>query len=173
MAFSKRDVIRLAPAAQVFYDNLFENHEVCSYCFQQIREIEPIDDKRWGSRLASHPTEYRTIADGGEPGHDCHQHDEYGAIKTYHSRTFCGDCGRNGLSDDSHQKLTTLLAFGRNIVRELDRQGIDCDLDALRDSLRRSSEHRQLQGYQTEILALATAQGVATAGARTRCQTDD
>jgi hypothetical protein len=167
MTISKTEVIQLAPTAQVFYDNLFENHEVCSYCFTQIREIDPFDDKQWGSRLASHPTEYRTIADGGAPGHDCEQHDEYGAIKTYHSRTFCGDCGRDGLADDSAQPLSTLMEFGANIHRELTRQGLICDLDALRDSLRRSSEQPPLQDYQTERLALATAHGVSE-GVRNR-----
>lgn len=164
MPFSKDDVIRLAPAAAVFYDSLFENSEVCSHCFQQIRYIDPITDTGWGSRLATHPTEYRMIADGGEPGHDCIQHDAYGAIQTYHSRTFCGDCGRDGLSDDHAASEATLIEHGKNIATDLSRQNISCDRDALLDSIRRSCGHRELQGHQTEVLALATAQGVQTAG---------
>lgn len=162
MSFSKSEILALAPRAQAFYDRLFENPEVCSHCFTQIRDVDPFpDDKNWGSRLASHPTEYRSLADGGEPGHDSTQHDQYGAICTYHPRTFCGHCGRNGLADAGKLSKSTLLTFGRNIVTELDRQGVACDLDALRASIARSTEQPALAGYPTEVLALATAQGIA------------
>lgn len=162
MSLSKTEVVTLAPTAAVFYDRLFENKEVCSYCFTQIRDIDPFpDDKNWGSRLASHPTEYRSLADGGEPGHDCDEHDDYGVIKTYRSRTFCGECGRDGLSDDQALPPKHLVALGQNITAELDRQGVSCDFDALRDSIERSCSHRDLHGYQTEILAIATGHGVA------------
>lgn len=162
MSLSKTEVVTLAPTAAVFYDRLFENQEVCSYCFTQIRDIDAFpDDKNWGSRLASHPTEYRSLADGGEPGHDCEEHDDYGAIKTYRSRTFCGECGRDGLADDQAVDQHTLMGFATNIVTQLDRQGISCDLDAVRDSIERSANQSALEGYQTEILAIATGHGVA------------
>lgn len=150
----KKTVLDHEPLAEVFYDELFYDAEVCSHCFTQIRDIEAIERDTWGSRLATHPTEHRTLTDNAVMGHDSIGP---GSGKTMTEPTrpkaYCGECGRTSAPKRDRYSLSGMMEAADQIHTILTERGHDLDIDVLRDGIRALKTNPRAQGLDTEILA--------------------
>lgn len=148
---------RASRARRLFDDLLFQNPEVCSHCFARIRDREehgePADRLGTGNR----PTETLERAGAGELGQDVEDHDTYGVRRSYHARTFCGECGRpGGRADDAHiASLQELRGRVDSIVRRLHEAGYFPSLRTLYGTVATLKQNPEHQGADTEILATA------------------
>ena len=143
-----------------FDDLLFENPEICSHCFSRIRDKTEHDTDRLGT--GNRPTETLERAGDGTLGQDIEIHDEYGAAKSYHARTFCSACGSdNGRARGDHiHSLQTLRRITDRIVRRLHEQGYYPDVATTYRVVEHLKQQPEYQGRDREILATAVYLGL-------------
>lgn len=143
-------------ALRFFDELLFENPEVCSHCFSRIRDRTEHDTEFLGT--GNRPTETLERAGKGVVGHDERQLDDYGAITTPFARTYCGECGSPGGTDDPKRirSLQQVRGHGDAILRRLHEAGYYPDVQTFYTALERLKQNPDRQGQDREILAAAS-----------------
>lgn len=161
----KQIVLDREPQAQTFYDELFHSPEICSYCFERLRDIHYYEYiGRRGGVLGKHKSDHPDLMPAGVRGHDDKVHDDYGVIRTWRPRTYCRECGRNSAPDNDYHSLKQLTRdIAPNIVDRLGEVGHDVDVDEVRAGIREMKTRDELSSYDTEILAWATGRALRLA----------
>lgn len=142
-----------------FDEVVFTNPEICSNCFARIRDRDENDTDTWGS--GNRPESVLQRVGDGVVGHDCEVHDRYGAVRTYHSRTFCDQCGRkSGTARDD--TLSKQEALGRvdALVRRLQEHGYAPAVERMYHAVGHLKSQPEYEAKDTEIFAAATAIGI-------------
>lgn len=155
----KETVLRHEPLAEVFYDELFHDDEVCSHCFTRIRDVEAIGEIVSGSLLATHPTEHRTLTEAAVMGHDT-VGPAPGMTEPTRTKVYCGECGRTSAPERDRYSMSMMMEAAERIHDVLTERGHDLSLEVLRDSIRTIKSKPEAQGWDTEILAWAVGRAL-------------
>jgi len=155
---SDQQVSRGNRALRLFDDLIFENPEICSTCFARIRDRTEHDASAGHLGTGNRPTETLERAGSGTIGQDVEIKDDYGAIRHYRARTYCGECGSPGGTADGARIASRQQALRRtdHILRRLHEQGFYPDVDALYDTVAHLKRQPDRQGQDREIYAAGT-----------------
>jgi hypothetical protein len=158
-------------AVSVFKKEIWRNQEICNHCFQQIKSIGTKRRKRLGT------SGRRFLADG-QPieveFHDHYERSEHGAQEhtpwdelegnRRFGTCFCLDCGAEASAVSHSVDLRTLTDQGKQIISYLNRQTrywcVGSDFAEALTALKSIPDNT---GYDTEILAVATAHSLESA----------
>lgn len=159
---SARVVVEATTPRSLFDDLIFDNAEVCSDCFAKIRDETTNDTDGWGS--GNQPGTVRQRVSDGEVAHDDDIHDDYGAIRSYHTATACGVCGQfHGRARDETLGRQAALSRLPTLIRRLHEQRLAVNVQAMYDAVSHLKSHPNYQGKDTEIFAAATWLGLKNA----------
>jgi len=151
-------------ALRLFDDLIFEHPEYCSTCFSRIRDRTEHSDTS-ANRLGTgnRPTETLERAGKGIIGQDAHDHDDYGAARSHHARTYCGECGSPSGSASGARICSLQEATSRchNIARALHRYGYYPDISKLYAVVEQLKTDPERQGKDREIFATGTYLAIA------------
>lgn len=155
---STRSASRGNRALRLFDDLVFEHPEYCATCFSRIRDHTEHDQNADSVGTGNKPTETLERSGKGVVGQDARDHDEYGAARSYHARTYCGECGSRSGSASGARICSLQEAISRthNIVRALHRHGYYPDVNTLYEVVERLKTDPERQGRDREIFATAT-----------------
>jgi len=153
---------------QVFKDHIWQNSELCNNCFQQIRTIGPVREKRLevsGTRLLHHGRpmlvefhEWHERTEHGTQEHTPWDSDRYGTC-------FCLECGSDGTATGETLPLATLVTYGKRIVRYLNtRTHHRVSGERFGKVLKLLASIDDNSGYDTEKLAVATVAALDESG---------
>lgn len=160
----KQIIIDREPRAQTFYDELFYSAEVCSHCFQRLRDVTVYEyEGMRGGVYATHKTHHPDLLPGAIRGHDDRVHDDYGSIRTWHPQTYCGECGHTPRADRDTYSHDELIDAAEGIADRLGSLGHAIDAQTIRAGINALGTKRELQGHDTEILAWATGRALRLA----------
>ncbi|MBX0325745.1 hypothetical protein EGH21_22265 [Halomicroarcula sp. F13] len=150
-------------ALRLFDDLLFEHPEYCSTCFSRIRDRTEHDQSADSLGTGNKPTETLERSGKGIIGQDATDHDDYGAQRSHHARTYCGECGSpSGRASGARIcSLQEAISRSHNIARALHRHGYYPDIDTLYRAVERLKTDPERQGKDREIFATATYLAVA------------
>lgn len=146
----------------LFDDLVFESDEICSHCYQRIRDIETHDINNWGT--GNRPSETRTRIGAGEVGYDEDRRPGTDQ-REYRMATVCGECGRlHGRADAD--PITKQAALDRlpALTRRLNEQGYAVNTRVLYDTVEHLKSKPDYVGQDTEISAVATYLALKRAG---------
>lgn len=146
-------------ALRLFDDLVFEHPEYCSTCFARIRDqTEHSDESANNLGNGNKPTETLERVGKGVVGQDVRDHDEYGAARSHHARTYCGECGSPSGRASGARICSLQEAISRchNIARILHREGYYPNLKKLYTVVESLKTDPERQGKDREIFATAT-----------------
>jgi hypothetical protein len=142
---------------------VLQSPERCATCHQRIRDKTEVDaeESHDGLGTGNCVTAVLQRAGEGELGYDVELKDEHGAQRDYHTRTFCGDCGRPaGQTPAESTSLETMLDRVPALIEALEAVGLAPDTDAVYDAVRRLKGSDQYDNRDTDIWRAATAVSV-------------
>ena len=137
---------------QQFKDLVWDNSEVCNECFTRVREIErnPARERLAETSLKNPPAEFHERTE--------HARNEWcGWDNTErYGTTFCLECGSDLSAQSRTRSLEELKDPARNLVEYTIRH-TDLNIDGreMARELKRLKSQQDLQGLDTEILAVA------------------
>lgn len=142
-------------ALEVFDRLLYNNPEVCSSCFAKIRDQTEHDTDSLGT--GNRPTETLERAGVGVVGYDTRDLDAYGERRATFTRTYCGECGSPGGTDDPMhiRSLQQIRGDVDQICRRLHEHGYYPDIGTLYTAVESLKTDPDKQGKDREILAAA------------------
>jgi len=146
-------------ALRLFDDLVFEHPEYCSTCFSRIRDhTEHTGESQNTLGTGNKPTETLERAGKGVAGQDAHDHDDYGAARSHHARTYCGECGSPSGRASGARICSLQEAISRchNIARILHREGYYPHVGTLYTVVESLKTDPERQGKDREIFATAT-----------------
>ena len=138
----------------VFRTEISENSEVCNECFQRIRSIGELKERR--TSLFSHyfNEHYERTEFGSQ------EHDPFSLPTDRYGTCYCTDCGTaaNRSSTSEILSLDQMTERVQNIYRYLRcHTDHDPDPNLMGQTLARLKRQRNNQGLDAEIFAVATA----------------
>lgn len=158
----RRDQLARDPT-DVYDIVIHHSPERCSTCHARIRDKHEVNAEESHDGLGSgnKPTAVLERAGEGELGHDCEDVDDYGAVKDYQTRTFCGECGRpTGRGEDDPAPLSTMLDRVPALVAALKAEGLRPDVDTIYTVVRHLRSIPDYDSRIDDIWRAATAQAI-------------
>jgi hypothetical protein len=138
----------------------------CATCHERIRDKHdlPDDQSHDGVGTGNRPDAVLERAGVGEIGHDFEAKDDYGAARHYHSKTYCGECGRPaGRTPGDPTSLDMMLDRIPALLACLDANGCAYDADTVYTVVRSLKGSDEYDNRDTDIWRTATALAVEKA----------
>lgn len=148
------------------YDALiFDSPEICNSCHAVIRDKETHDTDHLGT--GNRPDSTLLRAGDGVVGYDVELHNTYGTQRSYHARTYCGNCGQPGGSapDDPMSRKSMLEAVDALVDRFVE-AGIPINDDRLKRYIGHLKSQEKYDGGEHEIWRHSAALAVRKARIR-------
>lgn len=146
------------PKVSDFEDLIWHNAEVCNNCFQQVRSIGEILEKRTDLFVHRQNSTY------GRTEHGSQEHDPFDVPADRYGRCYCLDCGADTRAATDDLSLSEMkeraLNIGHYVVLETDRQ---IDGRVMARSIKDLKGVHDNGGFDTEIFCVATIEGVEAA----------
>lgn len=148
------------------YDALiFDNPEVCNSCHAVIRDKETHDTDRLGT--GNRPDSTLLRAGEGVVGYDVEIHNAYGTQRSYHARTYCGNCGQpGGAAPNDPTSRKAMLDAVDALVDRFTTAGIPINDDRLKRYVGHLKSQERFDGAEHEIWRVATAKAIRNARIR-------
>jgi hypothetical protein len=151
--------------AEDFRDHIWYNREVCNHCFSRVRRVEVIDWERYEGAGYSVPTHAPDAHQDRMPDVDA-EHTPWQLPSERYGKTFCSECGGDTRARDGKKSLAVIKQHAVTLYRYT-RDHTEFAIDHRRFAREavRLKQRRDLQGYDSEIMAVAWARAVRAATA--------
>lgn len=143
---------------KLFKKLIWNNSEVCNNCFQRIRDVGDVAEKRTDLFVHKFNTSY------GRTDHGSQEHDPFLAPSDRYGQCYCLDCGADTSASKDDLSIAEMQERVRNIGRYLIEQ-TDRDIDpwAMTGAVSDLKGIHDNGGYDSEIFCVATVRGISRA----------